>query len=202
MAITIRLARPNDAGGVLAIYAPYCESSPISFEVVAPSVAQMEERIQGIAAQYPWIVCEIDGEIAGYVYASKIRERAAYRWAVEVAVYVATRQHRRGVAHALYTALFSILREQNYFKAYAGITLPNVGSVRLHEALGFRPVGAFHGIGYKLGKWLDVGWWQLDLGPEIENPPEPRSITEIWQSERVAQALKDAEKFVRPMPNA
>jgi phosphinothricin acetyltransferase len=197
MAITIRFARPNDAAGILAIYAPYCESSPISFELVAPSVVQMAERIQTITAQYPWLICEIDGEIAGYVYASKIRERAAYRWAVEVAVYVATGYHRRGVAHALYTALFLILREQNYFKAYAGITLPNTASVRLHETMGFRPVGAFSGIGYKLGRWLDVGWWQLDVQAEIENPPEPRPITELLQNERVNAALHEAVWLVR-----
>jgi phosphinothricin acetyltransferase len=197
MAIVIRFARPSDAAGILAIYGPYCETSPISFETLAPTVEQMAERIQTILGQYPWLVCEIDGEIAGYVYATKIRERAAYRWAVEVAVYVATRHHRRRVAQALYTALFSLLREQNYYKAYAGITLPNTGSVRLHEALGFRPVGTFFGIGYKLDKWLDVGWWQLDLEPESLNPPEPRSIIEIWQSKRVIQALKDAESVVR-----
>jgi phosphinothricin acetyltransferase len=197
MAIVIRFARPSDAAGILAIYGPYCETSPISFETLAPTVEQMAERIQTILGQYPWLVCEIDGEIAGYVYATKIRERAAYRWAVEVAVYVATRHHRRRVAQALYTALFSLLRDQHYYKAYAGITLPNTGSVRLHEALGFRPVGTFFGIGYKLGKWLDVGWWQLDLEPESLIPPEPRSIIEIWQSKRVIQALKDAEIVVR-----
>jgi L-amino acid N-acyltransferase YncA len=201
MAIIVRFARPGDAAGILAIYAPYCETSPISFEIVPPTAEQMAERIQAVLAQYPWLVCEIDGEIAGYVYATKIRERAAYRWAIEVAVYVATRHHRRGVAQALYTALFSILRAQNYYKAYAGITLPNTGSVRLHEAVGFRPVGAFLGIGYKLGKWLDVGWWQLDLLPEVETPPEPRPITEICQNALVTQALKDAEGLVRPAPN-
>jgi phosphinothricin acetyltransferase len=202
MPITIRFARPDDAPGILAIYAPYCVSSPISFELVAPTIEQMAERIRAITAQYPWIVCEIGGEIAGYVYASRIRERAAYQWAVEVAVYVATRHQRRGVAHALYKALFSILREQNYFKAYAGITLPNIGSVRLHEAVGFRSVGAFVGIGYKLGRWLDVGWWQLDLQPEFENPPEPRPINEIWQSERINQILGEAGKLVRAKPSA
>jgi phosphinothricin acetyltransferase len=200
MAITIRFARPSDAAGILAIYAPYCETSPISFEILAPTAEQMAERIRAILAQYPWLVCEIDGAIAGYVYATKIRERAAYRWAVEVAVYIATRHQRRGVAQALYTALFSILREQNYYKAYAGITLPNTASVRLHEAVGFRPVGAFLGIGYKLGKWLDVGWWQLDLQPEMVDPPEPCSVIEIWQSERVTQMLADAERMVRVAP--
>jgi phosphinothricin acetyltransferase len=201
MAITIRFARPSDAAGILAIYAPYCETSPISFEIVAPTVDQMAERIRTVLGQYPWLVCEVDDEIAGYVYATRIRERAAYRWAVEVAVYVAKQHHRRRVAQALYSALFSILREQNYYKAYAGITLPNAGSIRLHEAVGFRPVGTFLGIGYKLGKWLDVGWWQLDLQVEVVDPPEPRPITEIWQSERVHRALKEATLIVRAAPD-
>jgi phosphinothricin acetyltransferase len=181
MSITIRVARPDDAAEILAIYAPYCESSPISFEIVPPTVEQMAERIGGILTQYPWLVSEIDGQLTGYVYATKIRERAAYRWAVETAVYVSTAHHRRGVAKALYASLFSILREQGYFKAYAGITLPNPGSVQLHESVGFRPVGVFEGIGYKLGRWHDVGWWQLDLQPEVENPLEPRPFSALRQ---------------------
>jgi phosphinothricin acetyltransferase len=196
MTIKFRVAAPADAAGILAIYAPYCEVSPISFEDVSPTVEQMSERIRGVLTQYPWLVCEISGQLAGYVYANKIRERAAYRWAVETAVYVDTAHHRRGLAKALYMSLFSILREQGYFKTYAGITLPNPASVRLHESVGFRSVGVFGGIGYKLGKWHDVGWWQLDLQPEIENPPEPRPFNAVRQTSALQAALLEGERLM------
>jgi phosphinothricin acetyltransferase len=192
------LAEPRDAAGVLEIYAPYCESSSVSFEIVAPTAAQMSERIQRILAKYPWLICEIDGKVAGYVYASQHRERAAYRWAVEVAAYVATDYHRRGIAQTLYKRLFSILRVQNYFKAFAGITLPNAASVRLHESVGFRPVAVYRGIGHKDGNWLDVGWWQLELQREVENPPEPVPFETLRNSDSVTAALDLAEALTGP----
>src|SRR5687767_1173866 len=131
MSVTFRLARPDDAAAILAIYAPYCEASTVSFEVVAPTIEQMADRIEKVLARYPWLICELDGRAAGYVYASQHRERAAYRWAVDVAVYVADTCRRRGVGQALYSTLFSMLRAQGYFKALAGITLPNPASVGL-----------------------------------------------------------------------
>lgn len=198
MTIEFRLACQDDAAGILAIYAPFCESSTVSFEIVAPSDEQMRERIACVTAQYPWLVCEIDGVVAGYVYASQHGERAAYRWAVDVAVYVAADQQRRGIGRALYTSLFSVLRAQNYFKAFAGIALPNGASVGLHEAVGFRPVGASRGAGYKLGRWLDVGWWQLSLQPEIADPPEPQPFSDLRDSDAVAAALVAGERLVRP----
>src|SRR5262245_21335161 len=137
MATKLRFATPDDAAGVLAIYAPYCESTFVSFEVVAPTESQMRERIARITAEYPWIVGENEGEVAGYAYGSRHRERAAYRWTVDVAVYVSQAHHRRNVGRALYAALLRMLREQGYVKAYAGITLPNAASVGLHEAVGF-----------------------------------------------------------------
>lgn len=198
MSTTIRFAKKDDAAGILAIYSPYCERSTISFEIVAPTVEQIAERIVATTGQYPWLVCEIDGEVAGYVYATKLRERAAYRWAVETAVYVATRHHRRRVGQALYSALFSILREQHYFRAYASITLPNPGSVRLHESVGFYSVGVFGRVGYKLDQWLDVGWWQLDLQPEVDSPPEPQPIGAVRCSSVVVSALREASHRVQP----
>ena len=189
MTVDIRMAQTTDAAGILDIYAPYCESTSISFEVVAPTLEQMRERIERIGRLYPWLVAEIDGQVAGYVYATQLRERAAYQWAVEVAVYVASDHHRRGLARALYTTLFSILREQGYFKAFAGVALPNSPSVRLHESVGFRPAGLFGGVGYKAGSWLDVGWWQREIQPEMANPLDPRPFYLIRDSAVVADAL-------------
>lgn len=198
MAITIRYARPADAFEILTIYGPYCDSTTVSFEVAAPTAEQMSQRIERITLQFPWLVAEIDGEVAGYVYASQHRERAAYRWMVDVAVYVAPHHRQRNVGTALYTALFDLLRAQNYFKAFAGITLPNAASVRLHESVGFQPIAVYKGVGFKLGKWLDVGWWQLDLQPEVESPAEPIAFCEIHQNASSMQALSAAVRLMKP----
>jgi L-amino acid N-acyltransferase YncA len=185
----IRIADPSDAAGILAIYAPYCESSTVSFEVAAPSIEQMAERIAAILVDYPWLVCEIDGQIAGYAYASRHRERAAYRWTVEVTVYVASTHCRRGVGRALYTSLFAILAGQGFVKAFAGITLPNPPSVGLHTSLGFSRIGVYPAVGYKLGRWLDVGWWQYDLRPPLTPPPEPCAFSLVRSSQFTQEAL-------------
>jgi phosphinothricin acetyltransferase len=197
MSVKIRLANPDDAAGVLRIYGPYCESSSVSFEIVAPSVEEIRRRIEKISRQYPWLICEIDGHVAGYVYASQHRERAAYRWNVDVAVYVGAEYRRRHVGQSLYSTLFSILRSQGYFKAFAGITLPNEASVRLHESVGFRPIAAYRGVGYKLGRWLDVGWWQFEIQAEIDNPPEPLSIAAIRHHASFGEILAKGQTLVR-----
>jgi phosphinothricin acetyltransferase len=192
MPVEMRIATPADAAGILSIYGPYCNSTPVSFEVVAPSEAEMRARIERILDKYPWLIAEIDGKVAGYVYASQHRERAGYRWAVDVAVYVAREHHRGGIGRALYDALFAILRQQGFYSAIAGITLPNAGSVGLHESLGFRKVGVFSNVGYKLGEWLDVGWWQLELQPDVDYPPEPVDFRSIRDGEPVKSALAAA----------
>jgi phosphinothricin acetyltransferase len=158
----------------------------------------MRERIERVMKQFPWLVCEIDGEIAGYVYACQHRERAAYRWAVDVAVYIGPKYHRRGIGQALYSVLFEILRAQGFVKAYAGVTLPNPGSVGLHEAVGFRPLAVYRGVGYKFGKWLDVGWWELDLRPQTEKPEEPIPFPSAVQVDSLAPNIREAEQLVKP----
>lgn len=195
MAIDIRLAQIDDAAGILAIYAPYCETSTVTFETVAPSREEMAERIARISAAYPWLVAEADGRILGYVYATRFRERAAYRWTAEVAVYVGLSEQRRGLGQALYTSLFSILQLQGYSKVIAGITLPNAPSVRLHEKLGFQKVGHFPGVGYKSGAWLDVGWWQLDLQPESGMPTEPQPFSGVRNNAAVGQAVQEGRRL-------
>lgn len=185
----IRPATEADAAGVRAIYAPFCEGTVVSFETAAPTVAEMQERMRKISAQLPWLVCESDGQVVGYAYACAHRERAAYRWSVDVAIYIGEGKRRRGVGRALYTSLFKILVLQGYYKAYAGVTLPNPGSVGLHEAMGFTPVGIYRGVGYKSGAWHDVGWWELSLQPERIEPDEPRSVRVIQQTGAWQEAL-------------
>jgi phosphinothricin acetyltransferase len=189
MASKIRFAQPSDAAGILAIYAPFCESTCVTYEVVAPTMTQMEERIAHITSEYPWLIGEIDGQIAGYVYGSRYRERKAYQWAVNVAVYVDPNQHRRGLARILYETLFEILRVEGFYKALAGISLPNPASVGLHERLGFRPSAIIPGVGYKLGRWLDVGWWQLDLQPRGSEPGDPLPFSTMEENPAVLAAL-------------
>jgi L-amino acid N-acyltransferase YncA len=189
MSARIRVATPDDAPSILDIYAPYCESTLVSFEIAAPTESQMGERISNVTARYPWLVAEIDGRVAGYVYASQHRERAGYRWAVDAAVYIGEEHRRRNVGRVLYKTLFSLLREQGIYQAYAGITLPNPASVGLHEAVGFETIAVFRNVGYKLGRWLDVGWWRLQLMPPEENPAEPRLIHEIRGTPAFTAAL-------------
>jgi phosphinothricin acetyltransferase len=172
----IRSADPRcDAAACAAIYAPHVEDGPTSFEETAPGPEEMAALIEQTAATHPWLVAEGEGGPVGFAYACRHRSRPAYRWAVDVSVYVAAGHHREGHGRRLYEALFDDLRERGFRVACAGITLPNEASVALHEGLGFEPVGVYRRIGWKAGAWHDVGWWQLDLAPGAEDPPaEPR----------------------------
>ena len=170
----IRMATEADAEAIAAIYRPSVVERATSFEVDPPSAVEMAGRIRSLRAFAPWLVCVgPDDRALGYAYASPHNERAAYRWSVTVTVYIDAGQHRRGIGRALYQALFSLLRLQGFYVAHAGITLPNPGSVGLHESLGFRPIGVYPAVGGKLGAWQDVGWWQLPLQERPATPPAP-----------------------------
>jgi phosphinothricin acetyltransferase len=174
------------------IYAPAVAASATSFELVAPTADEMALRVAKARAHGPWLVWHEGGRVEGFAYASPHSERAAYQWSVNVSVYVAGAARRRGIARALYGALFSLLRVQGYYAAHAGITLPNPASVGLHESLGFRPVGVYRAVGYKLGAWHDVGWWQLPLRERFGEPSPPRPPSAVqpeWEA-----ALGDAAK--------
>lgn len=179
MAPTFRLATEQDAPAMAAIYAPFCNDLVVSFEYTAPSPEEIAGRVRALAGHLPWIVMEDEGAVRGYAYAGRHHERAAYGWAVNTAVYIGDGYRGRGVGRALYTVLFDLLRLQGYFKACAGITLPNPASVALHEAMGFTPVGVYRGIGYKKGAWHDVIWYEVALQPERDNPPAPLSIAGV-----------------------
>lgn len=171
----IRHADPGrDAQACARIYAPYVRDSVISFEEEVLGEAEMAARISRIQRTHPWLVAERDGAVAGFAYGAPHRERAAYRWAADVSVYVDSAQHRQGIGRRLYEELFELLRAQGLRVACAGVTLPNDASVRLHERLGFEPVGVYRRIGFKAGAWHDVGWWQLFLGSGDTPPEEPR----------------------------
>jgi phosphinothricin acetyltransferase len=169
---TIRSADPRrDAEACAAIYRPHVEASATSFEERAPDGGELAGRMESTIGTHPWLVAEAAGEVVGFAYACPHRSRAAYRWAVDVSVYVAAGHHRNGHARRLYEALLAELRGRGFRMACAGITLPNEASVALHEGLGFVPVGVYRKIGWKDGAWRDVGWWQLELSPDAEDPP-------------------------------
>ncbi len=168
----IRLATEHDAAQIQAIYGPIVSQTATSFEATPPTVDEMRQRIVGTLAGLPWLVCQRQGTILGYVYADKHRTRTAYQWSVEASAYVHAQARRMGVGHALYSSLFKILTLQGFYNVYAGITLPNPASVGLHEAMGFKPIGVYKAVGYKLNAWRDVGWWHLSLQPTTV-PPQP-----------------------------
>jgi len=161
--LTIRNATPTDAEAILAIYAPYITDSCISFETEVPAITEFTARIEHVIPNYPYLVCEVDGKVVGYAYVSQHRERTAYKYSADVSVYIAPEYHWQGIGRALYTKLFELMREQGFYTAIAGITLPNEKSVGLHKALGFKEVGVYHNVGYKFGKWLDVLWMEKPL---------------------------------------
>jgi phosphinothricin acetyltransferase len=180
----IRLATPQDAAEILAIYAPYITDTSFTFEAEVPSVSAFADRISSYLINYPWLVYEVDGHVAGYAYASRYRERIGYQWCVECSVYIHDNHHRKGVAKALYMALFRILKAQGYYNVYAVINLPNDRSVQLHEACGFRWFANYENVGYKLGKWKTVGWWQLPLQDNYpDSPPPPIRLSDMDKTE-------------------
>lgn len=187
----IRLATAADAAAIAAIYAPFCAAeSHVSFETTPPTEAEMAGRIAQITRHHPWLVAEApDGRLAGYVYASPHRERAAYRWSVDVTAYLHPDFRRQGLGRQLYHALFALLRAQGYYRAHAGIAEPNPASTALHRALGFTLVGTYREVGFKAGAWRDVSWYQLALQPSTATPAEPLPLSALANTDAFAAAL-------------
>ena len=171
-AATIRRAHGPDAGAIAAVYRPYVLDSAISFELDPPGAQDIRQRMLAIPV-LPWLVAVRGDDVVGYAYASRHRERLAYRWSVDVTVYLGSAERGRGTGRALYERLLAEVTELGYVAAFAGITLPNEASVALHEAMGFLPVGVFARAGFKQGRWLDVGWWQKALREPPTTPVEP-----------------------------
>lgn len=190
----IRLAVPGDSLSCLEIYAPIVEQTAISFETEVPSVEEMERRIRETLIRFPWLVCEGSDGLVGYAYAGVHRPRRGYLWSVEVSAYVAAAARGRGIGRRLYTSLLALLRLQGFANAFAGIALPNDASVGLHQALGFQSIGVYRNIGYKLGRWQDVGWWQLQLRELPAEPAPPLSLAEGEQHPGWPAALSAGER--------
>ena len=185
----VRDVQASDAPALLEIYSPHILGTPTSFETKVPSKKAWAGRIATLCSTFPFLVAERgtadpDSDqdlprLLGYAYASSHRARAAYRWSTETSVYVAAAAQRRGVGWRLYRCLLQLLELQGFVNAYAGITLPNPASVRLHENLGFKPVGIYRHVGYKLGQWHDVGWWSRTLAAPAASPLEPTPASQL-----------------------
>lgn len=197
MTSAIRRVEARDAAAVRDIYAPYVSDRATSFEVDVPTLEAMTRRIASYGDRYPWLVFERDGAVLGYASASSHHERKAYQWSVNVSVYIHANAHRSGIGRALYTALFELLRRQGFVNAYGGITLPNPGSVGLHEAMGFTPVGVYRNVGYKFGTWHDVTWLHLQLVPPPASASDPSPISSLWSDPEVLAMLARCAATVR-----
>lgn len=174
----VRVAEERDAAAIAEIYEPIVRETAISFEVEPPTESEIRGRLRDTLPRYPWLVAEDEG-VLGYAYASQHRSRAAYRFAVDVSVYIGERARRRGVGRALYQRLFLLLERQGFVAAHAGIALPNEPSVALHTSLGFEPIGVYPGVGFKFGKWIDTVWMQRPLAPRAAAPREPVPFAEL-----------------------
>ena len=177
----IRPANTTDAIKIREIYSPFITDSAVSFETEVPEVSEIERRMSAGMERFPWLVYD-DGNIGGYVYASPHRDRAAYQWACECSVYLDPAYRGKGVAKHLYAALFEILKIQGLVNVYAGITLPNDNSIKLHEACGFRQMAMYENVGYKKGIWHNVGWWTLQLNEPMLQPPPPLKFPELGRN--------------------
>lgn len=159
--MNIRNVNPNDAAQIAEIYNYYIQNTHQTFESEALSAEEMQTRISEIAEDYPYLVAEENGEIYGYAYAAQFKMRQAYEFSAEVSIYVKADAKQRGIGSKIYEKLFDELKETDIHALIAGISLPNDGSVKFHEKLGFTKVAHFREVGYKLGRWVDVGYWEL-----------------------------------------
>ena len=208
MTIHLRPATADDAAQIAAIYAPWVQSTAISFETEAPDTDEMARRIAKTQAHWAWLVAEAepeaeqDGLVLAYAYAGSHAERAAYRWSTSVSVYGAPTACRRGLGRALYTALLGLLRLQGFHSAYAGITQPNEASVGLHLAMGFQLIGTYPAAGHKLGRWNDVSRYWLPLqprgeGPVCTAPPETRTLAAVLATPEGTAALAAGQALLQ-----
>ncbi len=190
----LRLATPADAAELLKIYAPFVESadsalSDVSFEYAVPSVEEFAGRISDISAGYPYIVCEHEGKLIGYVYAHPYIQREAYQWGAEVTIYLSPEGQGVGLGRVMYGALENLLRKQGVVVTYACITASNAHSVKMHEALGYKIIGTFNKTGFKHGHWLDMVWMEKRIAKLPATPVPIKKIGDLLVSE-IEEALK------------
>jgi phosphinothricin acetyltransferase len=181
MGLNIRLVENDDIAAILNIYSYYIQNTIVTFETSVPALSDFENRIECITEKYPWLICEENGEITGYAYACEHRARDAYKWSVDVSVYLKQDCVGKGMGKRLYSNLLNIIERQGFINAYAGIALPNNASIGLHEFFGFKKIAQYEHVGFK-GQWIDVGWWWKEISKPLGNPIEPIKITDFEHS--------------------
>lgn len=191
--LRLRVAAPDDAAAVADAYRPYVEETAVTFEESPPDAAAVSDRIETKLETFPWFVAERDGQVVGYAYASKLRDRPAYRWTAELSVYVDRDDRGAGVGSALYRALLATLERQGFESAYGVVTVPNPESVGFHESFGFERVALFPDVGYKLGEWHDVAWYERALGERSDDPDDPTPFSACREAPWLRDVLSSAE---------
>ncbi|OEK01247.1 hypothetical protein BFP97_06860 [Roseivirga sp. 4D4] len=177
--INIRFVQPSDAPDLLKIYAPIVLETATSFETEVPTVSNFSDRIKAYSSKSPWLVAEVNGQIAGYAYGTAHRSRQAYQWNQEVTVYVHPNFQRQGIARKLYTKLLELLKFMGFRKAIAVITIPNDASIKFHTSMGFKHIGEMQNVGFKLGQWHSTSWWDLELNAASNEPEEIKVMSSI-----------------------
>jgi L-amino acid N-acyltransferase YncA len=193
---TLRVARPDDAAAIADIYRPYVEETAITFEETPPDAGACMGRIEDTLEMYPWFVAERQESVLGYAYAGPLRKRPAYRWTAELSVYLDRTARGDGLGSLLYEALLETLRRQGFASAYGVVTLPNPGSVGFHEAFGFERVALLPDVGYKLGEWHDVAWFERELTERTGEPADPTPFADCRERGWVAAVLDSAGRSV------
>lgn len=197
MDIIIRAAESKDCREMLEIYSYYVNETVITFEVAPPTLAEFEGRFKSFTAQFPWFVCEIDGNITGYSYAHRFHERPAYGWTAECTVYVRNGMHRRGIGRALYACLLGALRLQGYLTAVGVICVPNENSEALHKYFGFTKQSEIKNVGFKSGKWRDVAWYSAPFGEYPAEPVPPLPIGNVKNTREFSALLMKSAEMIR-----
>lgn len=183
--LTIRQAVPADAASILDIYSHYINNTTATFEMEVPSAEQFRSRLEGIMGEYPFLVCDDGGHIAGYAYAHRHQSRAAYKYSAELSVYLRPHYTGLGIGRALCEAVIELLKLQNVQTVYSAVSLPNEASCALHRSLGFEPAGLWRNTGRKHGRWIDIQWFQLVIGCY---PPEPDTFVPVGLVDRSGAA--------------
>ena len=192
----IRLAREGDYDSILEIYAPFITDTVITFEYEVPTKDEFAKRIKDIQIKYPWLICEVDGNVVGYAYASKFNERSAYDWSVDFSIYIKQEFQGRKLGKALYFALLEVLKLQGYFNAYAGVTIPNLKSEGLHQSFGFKETGTFHNAGFKFGDWYNVKWFELKIQEHTLKPLKPKTIADVNNTKEFNEIIIRAQQIL------
>lgn len=176
----IRFATPGDGPALRRVYAQYIDT-PVTFECTLPTEAEFTGRIAGLSGEYPYLLCEENGQPVGYAYAHRIRDREAYQWGAELSVFLDAGHTSRGLGKKLYRTILAILQQQGVRTAYGCVSLPNAGSEALHKSFGFQLCGTFRCAGYKNGKWRDIVWFEKTIA---QYTPEPAPFIPIRELPR------------------